>query len=97
MNDQALAIVKGAIDQLNALATSQQQTIDADTSDAAVAQAKLDKDNADIATQQADRSNTLSIVSQLSTLVTNPPAPAPSPTPTPEPAPLAEPVVLPQE
>ena len=63
MNDQALAILSGAVAQLNALETSTQALIDADTSDvadqtaaaaavAATAQAKIDADNAAIATSQ---------------------------------------------
>lgn len=69
MNDQAIAILNGAIAQLGALAASQQSTIDTDATDAAAAQAKLDADQADITKQTDDLASTNSIAASLQALV----------------------------
>ena len=80
MNDQALAILSGAVAQLNALETSTQALIDADTSDvadqtaaaaavAATAQAKIDADNAAIATSQTGLTAQKSITDALTALI----------------------------
>ncbi len=74
VNDQAIAIVNGAIAQLTALAAAQQATVDADKTDAAAAQAKLDADNVDIATGQANVTSTNAISASLAALVAVPPA-----------------------
>lgn len=71
MNDQAIAILNGAIAQLTALSASQQASILADTADATDLQAKLDADNADIAKQTADKASTDSVSTALQQLVAN--------------------------
>lgn len=80
MNDQAIAILNGAVTQLTALEVSTQAVIDADTADvasqteaaasvAAVAQAKIDADNAGIASNVAGLTTQKAIEASLTALV----------------------------
>lgn len=73
MNDQALAILNGAIAQLKALSDSEQSTIDADQVELDGVQAKIDADKADIELQTANKLQTDQIAAALQALADGPP------------------------
>ena len=78
MNDQAQAILNGAVAQLEALSVSQQASIDADTADIQVQEAKLAADQADVATQTTNKENTDQITAALKNLLAVVPSPVSS-------------------
>ncbi len=69
MNEQSLAILRGAVAQLTALEQSTQTLIDADKADAADAQSKLDADNADIAANVSGLAVQVNITTALQNLI----------------------------